>query len=88
MAGTRFDCKEHSLFDGSGTDAGDADGGPGVRGRRAVSVAPPRHSRRVACGLESAVQPGCALYVSDHRIWKSYKFLCGLSFRIYQKLVM
>ena len=56
MAGTRFDCKEHSLFDGSGTAAGGAGGGPGVRGRRAVSVAPPRHSRRVACGLESAVQ--------------------------------
>ena len=64
MAGTRFDCKEHSLFDGSGTAAGGAGGGPGVRGRRAVSVAPPRHSRRVACGLESAVQPGRALYGS------------------------
>ena len=48
MAGTRFDCKEHSLFDGSGTAAGGADGGPGVRGRRVVSVAPPRNSRRVA----------------------------------------
>ena len=39
MAGTRFDCKEHSLFDGSGTAAGGAGDGPGVRGRRAVSVA-------------------------------------------------
>ena len=64
MAGTRFDCKEHSLFDGSGTAAGGAGDGPGVRGRRAVSVAPPRHSRRVACGLESAIQPGRALYGS------------------------
>ena len=61
MAGTRFDCKEHSLFDGSGTAAGGAGGGPGVRGRRAVSVAPPRHSRLLAgvgIGFDAVVDAG------------------------------
>ena len=78
MAGTRFECKEHSLFDGSGTAAGGAGGGagggPGVRGRRAVSVAPPRHSRVQT----RSVRPGerrTALMLAYHRQTDNRNFI-------------
>ena len=54
MAGTRFDCKEHSLFDGSGTAAGGAGGGPGVRGLERIAV----HGAAMGLVAAQALCPG------------------------------